>query len=94
MYKGEMIECPECGELFLVKRDNQKCCGPDCQAKRLKRLKREANQVAYTDVYDAINTPPRQSLLNELERQAREEGISYGNLKAKEYIEKYGRIKL
>ena len=92
--KGEIIPCPECGIMFKVLRENQRCCCPECQEARKKKMKKISNQTHYTCIVEFRPESDRQSLIDQKNEEARRRGMSYGQLMALRYIEMHGRIKL
>ena len=57
-------------------------------------MKKASNQANYMCLTEFRPESTRKSLIDEKNKEACRCGMSYGQLAAQEYIEKYGRVKL
>jgi hypothetical protein len=77
------VECEICGKIFLTNRSTNKTCGPDCYYIRQKKVKKE--QYYRSKEAKKNNELPKQKKkqkriesLTEVQRKAREAGMTYG----------------
>lgn len=82
--EGKSKCCEVCGRPFVSYRSNANACSDKC-----KRIRRTEQQRGYRR-----KKPKRKSQLVAAENEARAKGMSYGQYKALETIEKYGRVKV
>ena len=82
------MKCIVCGEVFTPSNKRQQWCGAKCYRKIQREKSKAKNQDEMTMVCSDGDK------IDDLERVAREQGITYGMLKAKEYADRHARVEL
>lgn len=93
------VECSICGKIFLTNRPLKVTCSPECQHKRKKRLERERLH-RQTQIYKEeqraeavqVRKQKRISSVEDIQRKAREAGMSYGQYTAMLYMKREGMM--
>lgn len=87
------VECEICGKIFLTSRSINKTCGKECYYERQKKIKKE--QYYRKKEEKSNNEPPKQrkkqkkvETLTQVQRKAREAGMTYGKYMEMLYIQK------
>ena len=82
------LKCPVCGRMFVAQYPQVKTCSTECQT-----IRRKEQSRSYA-TKPKKHKPARKSQIVKTEKRARAAGMSYGQYKAQETIEMYGRVKL
>lgn len=91
------VECVICGKVFLTNRPLKVTCGPECQHKRKNALRNERRHTQ-AEIYkeeqrgEAVQARKQKQIasVEDMQRQAREAGMSYGQYTAMLYMQKEG----
>jgi len=95
------VECEICGKVFMTNKSIKYTCSPECKQKRHNLMLRKNNQARREAIKNGtIPKPVRKKqkkveTLAEVQRKAREAGMSYGQYVQAEYIRRMqeGRMK-
>lgn len=83
--------CEGCGKKFMPKRKNGKYCSPECRGMNRKKDKVDSVQQSGGQQSNARHPRGQQSgkgkTIREINRMAREQGLTYGKLVEKMYAE-------
>lgn len=84
---SEQRQCPYCGTYYIPRVKKQATCGEyKCMKDHTKVMKANAKPKP--------KKKKRKSLLTELNNEARDKGMTYGQLMAKETVELFGRVEI
>lgn len=82
------LKCPICGKMFVAQYPQVKTCSEECQ------ITRKKEQLRTRGTRPKKRRPVHKSQIVKTENKARAAGLSYGQYKAQETIELYGRVKI
>ena len=82
------MKCIICGEVFTPSNKRQQWCSTKCYRKIQREKSKAKNQDEMTMVCSDGDR------IDDLERVAREQGVTYGMLRAKEYADRHARVEL
>ena len=88
------VECEICGKIFLTNRSTNKTCSPECHHKRELRVKRESYRRQQEAIKEGrLRLPEKKKqkkveTLEEVQRKAREMGLTYGKYMEQQFIKK------
>lgn len=93
------VECAICGKIFLTNRPSKVTCSPECQHKRKSLLEKE-RWHSQTKIYKEeqraetvqVRKQKRIASVEDIQRKAREAGMSYGQYTALLYMKREGMI--
>lgn len=83
--------CEVCGKIFKPWGANQKCCSRECSGIQ-NNNRRDAYMRNYRDTekVQKKNNPRKKKSLDKAIAEARAQGLSYGQYKAREYLKERG----
>lgn len=95
------VTCEICGKVFSTNKSLKVTCSPECKQERHKLMVRKNNRVRREAIQNGTLPKPKRKkqkkveTLAEVQRKAREAGMSYGQYVQAEYIRKMqeGRMK-
>lgn len=82
------MKCVVCGKIFTPSNKRQQWCSTLCYGK----IQTERNKSKNLDEITMLCSP--KDRLDDLEKLAREQGVSYGQMKARAYTEKYAKVEV
>lgn len=96
--KARNVECEICGKIFLTSHAQKVTCGPECKKERSRRLVYGWNQARREAIKNGTRPAPERNkpkqkkveTVEDIQRKAREAGMSYGQYTALLYMQKEG----
>lgn len=90
------VECEVCGKIFLTHLSQKVTCSPECQHERSKRISRENCRLRREAILNGTLPKPERKkqkkveTIMDIQRKAKEAGMSYGQYMAQRYMQERG----
>ena len=96
--RARSVKCEICGKIFRTSYSQKVTCSPECKKERSRRLAYDWNRARREGILNGTRPAPGQNkpkqkrveTVEDIQRKAREAGMSYGQYTALLYMQKEG----